>query len=222
MHSYILASIQVCVSLTLGPKIRLAYKHMTASEEIAVRASSFEHKSHQSRMSRKLSKLALEIQGTTNGPPSARLSPREAKMLEALRSLTFDVVPWLGKKCGLSVQQRRLCVRIVLRLGPLFAYTRLWGVYLLPVSRVPAPILGLNCNVRRCSRSATPSYVASESHRAGNELPFDDLETCRLERQELQAIPRARIEARARLTSTEAYTDTSTSSSAQPSFRVRQ
>lgn len=87
----------MCVSLTLGPKIRLACKHMTASEENEGkgqhRTSTFEHKSSTSRKMSKLRKLALDIEETTKGPPSARLSQREIKMLEALRVLTFDNVP---------------------------------------------------------------------------------------------------------------------------------
>ena len=58
--------IQVCVSLTLGPKIRLACKHIAASEDQASEskqhgASMFEDKSSRSKKLSELRKLALNI-----------------------------------------------------------------------------------------------------------------------------------------------------------------
>lgn len=118
--------IQVCVSLTLGPKIRLACKHIAASEDQASEskqhgASMFEDKSSRSKKLSELRKLALNIEQTTRGPLAARLSQREAKMLDALRSLTFDIAPWFVAKVAAHV-----FVHMVRFPGPLFvhAYTR--------------------------------------------------------------------------------------------------
>lgn len=94
----------VCVSLSLGPKIRLAYKGTTASEE-ANGGSSASNTSdgkntadgskttNDSKKMQQVRALAMFDGGAATGSDmgtEGALSVREAKMLDALRSLTMD------------------------------------------------------------------------------------------------------------------------------------